>query len=1007
MSAQNIISFGLDVSSFNDQKRAKLNEFIELFDKLSKYDGKKISPVLGSGYAEFNASIKETNGLLSELVLRLKAIENTHSGISTKQKAASNSFKDATNTMNSNTAAVKRNTDATKENAEKVASLGSSLTKAYTVLTRIAYIIPGLGIAGVFNIAFEALGNLLREMGVMSNELEKTLDRNIEINKTLQQQFDIYKSITDQRREFYQIVAENSSFSLKGDIDLLKASGENKYVIFDKKIEEATALYKEQLKTLGPEGILGAHKKIEEALISQEETASRLDELNRIKNIKDSRSWWKKIQTLKSDVNNQGVVDPSDGSGLSLFGASFNTKKDDKGNFYYYNKDISDKQIEEETGRLQVQKQISSELLKNSKAFIDAENLLNSEKLAKLKAFNDELRKLNLEQVKYSEENIIFKQGLIQKDDRSTLDEIISSINKIKDAEIAISAANKKYVSSNNSSTDIEKQIAALKERYSNIKTTSKAEYEIEKEKTEFYQRFIKARSEISKSEIEQDAINNEKLFKNEEKSLEDRIDAYKNYIIGKQILQDIEYERDIQKGASGPGGKTSLTKEEGFALLANKNTLQSNIQADAEKQIYEIVSTSLQKQIKLILDYNDIQNTESIKSYSIGLQQLNKSFGDKKIRYEEYRKQRIELDRKYNIIESEEKLKDDEQDLKRLQDHLEKLKQEKEQSDDEVSFARNNKANAADSGQNQLEADREYNSAVGKNNAIRDAILRAEKEIKIARDNRDKDELDAAKAKYDKLLEYQKEYAENNRKILEELYKFTLAYINKEYEEKLQKVVDNRSIVDEQYGYEIDAIEKSSLTAKRKAALDIQLNAEKQAYDKQAEAEERKLKHDKAIDDRNMALAHIAWNTADAVVSALAIPPPAGEILAFQRGVIGAIQAATVLATPIPYAEGTPEGGHPGGLARYGEAGWEVVKEPYKSPYLVTKETVSFLPKGTDVIPVEEADFTPNSKKDESWLQMRWLAKQLKKQNGTPKISNNIYINLGHENYKKKILGN
>lgn len=93
--------------------------------------------------------------------------------------------------------------------------------------------------------------------------------------------------------------------------------------------------------------------------------------------------------------------------------------------------------------------------------------------------------------------------------------------------------------------------------------------------------------------------------------------------------------------------------------------------------------------------------------------------------------------------------------------------------------------------------------------------------------------------------------------------------------------------------------------------------------------------------------------------------------------------------------------------MARYGESGTELIKEPYKSPYLVMTETVSYLPKGTEIIPVSDINLPERG--DSSWDQTRWLAKQMKKNN---KEVTNVFrpiinINLGFESLKKQILGN
>jgi hypothetical protein len=157
-------------------------------------------------------------------------------------------------------------------------------------------------------------------------------------------------------------------------------------------------------------------------------------------------------------------------------------------------------------------------------------------------------------------------------------------------------------------------------------------------------------------------------------------------------------------------------------------------------------------------------------------------------------------------------------------------------------------------------------------------------------------------------------------------------------------------------YENELERIQNSTLSETDKAAkvsvLEAKRNAEKeQSARKQKELDERQAKFQKAQN-----IANIIFETASAVVHQLATGDP---YTAFARaavvGALGAAKLAIAIATPIAkYAKGTPEGGHKGGLALYGEAGPEVVEEPGKKPYIVDKPTVSFLPRATRVTPLK-----------------------------------------------------
>src|SRR6185437_4546968 len=76
---QDYLSLGLDVSGFDETKKTRLNEFILLFEKLEKFDGKIYNPILGSGLTEFNTKLAESNKLLDEMNSKINSTNFTRS----------------------------------------------------------------------------------------------------------------------------------------------------------------------------------------------------------------------------------------------------------------------------------------------------------------------------------------------------------------------------------------------------------------------------------------------------------------------------------------------------------------------------------------------------------------------------------------------------------------------------------------------------------------------------------------------------------------------------------------------------------------------------------------------------------------------------------------------------------------------------------------------------------------------------------------------------------------
>ena len=97
---------------------------------------------------------------------------------------------------------------------------------------------------------------------------------------------------------------------------------------------------------------------------------------------------------------------------------------------------------------------------------------------------------------------------------------------------------------------------------------------------------------------------------------------------------------------------------------------------------------------------------------------------------------------------------------------------------------------------------------------------------------------------------------------------------------------------------------------------------------------------------------------------------PFAGAVMAAIVGALGAIQAATIIATPIPkYARGTDKEGHKGGLAIVGDGGkQEVVVFGGQAWITPDTDTIVDLPKGAMVYPdANDFDFAALTPKNDN----------------------------------------
>lgn len=179
-------------------------------------------------------------------------------------------------------------------------------------------------------------------------------------------------------------------------------------------------------------------------------------------------------------------------------------------------------------------------------------------------------------------------------------------------------------------------------------------------------------------------------------------------------------------------------------------------------------------------------------------------------------------------------------------------------------------------------------------------------------------------------------------------------------YDSQITKIEDEQDANDEAYDRDIERIEKQveyGVLSEEEAEIRKRAAKEKtEAKNRELEKKKQDLARKQAIWDKATSIAQAGIATALAITKALP-----NFILAAIVGAMGAIQVATIAATPIPsYAEGTKTGAHPGGKALVGDAGKrEVVM--YKGLAWITPDTPMLvdLPKGAQVFP-DVNDFGP-----------------------------------------------
>lgn len=82
-----------------------------------------------------------------------------------------------------NTAIIRKNQDETIKQKMNIGNYGSALTKVWAGLRQFAYILPGLGIAGIFNLIFDAIGPVIQRLFAFNNAQKEVISTLIEGRK--------------------------------------------------------------------------------------------------------------------------------------------------------------------------------------------------------------------------------------------------------------------------------------------------------------------------------------------------------------------------------------------------------------------------------------------------------------------------------------------------------------------------------------------------------------------------------------------------------------------------------------------------------------------------------------------------------------------------------------------------------------------------------------------------------------------------------------------------------
>ena len=221
----------------------------------------------------------------------------------------------------------------------------------------------------------------------------------------------------------------------------------------------------------------------------------------------------------------------------------------------------------------------------------------------------------------------------------------------------------------------------------------------------------------------------------------------------------------------------------------------------------------------------------------------------------------------------------------------------------------------------NQIEAaDKELNSKIAKNNKeLNDTITEEDTRATDARIENTFKVLQAVGGLLSEINGLFKEASDQRISEIEAEKEAQLASIDAQLEAN-QEFLDSRKISDEEF-----------------AANEKALQEEKLRIEKETQKKIRDEKRKQAILDKANALFQIGLNTAIALTRPDVIANP---LLIAIIAATSALQAAAVIAQPIPYRKGSKNTGPTGHLARVGEEGEEFVFMPSNSKVLPARQT-------------------------------------------------------------------
>lgn len=214
------------------------------------------------------------------------------------------------------------------------------------------------------------------------------------------------------------------------------------------------------------------------------------------------------------------------------------------------------------------------------------------------------------------------------------------------------------------------------------------------------------------------------------------------------------------------------------------------------------------------------------------------------------------------------------------------------------------------------------------------------------------KDSTDYEISQAEKLASYKEKAKGQEKELADKSFNLIQTLVDAGYQNQLNAIQGQKDALDKQTAAQIDAENRSLDSTSDKADKIAIINAKAAAQQDILDQKARATKQKQAQADRLFNIAKIIENTAVGITATIRdLGFPAAIPFVALVAALGAVELATVLATPIPkYQHGTDNA--KGGVSLVGEVGKEYVIQPDGDAYFTpSSPTLMDIPKGSKVI--------------------------------------------------------